>query len=687
MAYPAMDEFGRKLAAVDDPLSFLAGIFQRSPVAYQVYDAEGRCVLTNDSFRRLMGVDPPPGYRLLGSRTGGGHGMADLLRQALRGETVSAPTFWFDPHEVRSDPAPDARPVAVSCTAFPLQDVGEEPAHVVFAFLDQTTERLYQRRLARRGEALRAIARRERETRRALEEETARLDASRMHLVASQRIAAVGSWELDLGIADLNANPLRWSDECFRVFGFEPGSVEVSNELFFSRVHEDDRAAVVEAVRRALDTGTVYSIEHRVVLPDGTQRIVHERAEILRDPVTGAPFRMIGTTQDVTEQRRLQDALARAQRMEIVGRLAGGIAHDFNNILTAILGFSQLAEDPATPEASRTAFLRQVGEAAERGATLTRRLLAYARRDMVRCERLDVGDVVRRLRPALAEAVGEGIALEVTEPTEPCIVRIDRGHLEQVLRNLVANAREAMVDGGTVTVATGTDRAPGSVVGEARSVLLTVRDDGPGMSREVLAQAFEPFFSTKGPSRGSGLGLALCQGIIERHGGSISIESAEGAGTTVLVRLPASDGGGTATPVPARTPPPALAAAATAAGRVILLVDDHPQVRAVAEEALRGAGFRVITAADGLSALAAAAAAPSLDLVVTDMVMPGLTGRDVIERLRAERPDLPVILCSGYSDDPHLAADLQAHRIPFLPKPFTADGLVATVRRALRIAP
>lgn len=394
----------------------------------------------------------------------------------------------------------------------------------------------------------------------------------------------------------------------------------------------------------------------------------------------------------IEEQRRaeaandaLEDELRRSQRLEAVGRLAGGVAHDFNNLLAAIMSFAELAEGGADDPSVRD-DLAEIRRAAERGADLTRQLLAFSRREGGEVERVDVGHVVDDLRRLLGRTLPDHVDLVVRRADDLPAVLADAGELEQLVLNLVVNARDAIGESpGRIDLAldqvelgeADVVALPG--IGPGPAVRLQVCDDGGGMAPDVQARAFEPFFTTKGSGTGTGLGLATAYGVVRRSGGHIGIASTPGEGTTFTVHLPAA--GPTAhAPAPGADAPP------EGRGERVLLVEDEAPVRRATRRILQRAGYQVVDAADGSLALDAAhREAP--DLLLSDLAMPGgLTGVDVAEQLRARRPDLPVVLMTGHSGEAADGPTLAAWR-PILRKPYATRTLLEAVRAALDGAP
>ena len=410
--------------------------------------------------------------------------------------------------------------------------------------------------------------------------------------------------------------------------------------------------------------------EGAIVTKDGEERLISWRHRVLS--VDGQPRGTISFGLDVTEQRSLEEELRQSQKMEAVGRLAGGIAHDFNNLLTAISGYGELALGKLDGNPARD-YVEEMQRASERAAQLTRQLLAFSRRQVLQFEVLDLNAVVADLERMLGRLLGERVQFKTRLDGSLAATKADPGQIQQVVLNLALNARDAMPNGGTLTISTKNAGA---------HVLLTVTDSGEGMDEETLARAFEPFFTTKPAGEGTGLGLATVYGIVKQTGGDVVVRSTPGRGTEIEVSLPRTRAA--VADRPDADPPDSEDASAT-----VLLVEDEEVVRRLVAEMLRGAGYRVVEAGDGADALAAAER-EDVELLVSDVVMPGLSGPQLAERLLEERPDLRVLFISGYTADAIAShADL-APKTAFLPKPFTRAALIgalADLRRETLAAP
>src|SRR6059058_3482897 len=387
---------------------------------------------------------------------------------------------------------------------------------------------------------------------------------------------------------------------------------------------------------------------------------------------------------DVTDQRRLQQQVLQSQKLEAVGRLAGGIAHDFNNLLTVITSYSDLLLEDLAPGDAKRDDLEQVRKAADGAAALTRQLLAFSRQQVVEPRVVSLNTVVEGLQQILRRVIGEDIELEITLAPDLGAVRADVGQLEQVLMNLTVNARDAMATGGRLTVETANaehdpeyarDQEAAAV---RRFAMLAVSDTGCGMDEATMWRIFEPFFTTKEPGKGTGLGLATVYGIVKQAGGFIWVYSEPGQGTSFKIYLPEVDA--TAERAGASTAPADLPRGT----ETVLVAEDEAAVRAVTREVLERQGYVVLEAPHGAAALDIAAQHRGpIQLLVTDVVMPGLSGRQLADRLARLRPDTKVLYVSGYTDDAVVRHGVLEAGIAYLQKPFTIDSLARKVREVL----
>ena len=383
---------------------------------------------------------------------------------------------------------------------------------------------------------------------------------------------------------------------------------------------------------------------------------------------------------DVTDQRRLQQQLTQSQKMEAIGRLAGGVAHDFNNLLTVITSYSDLVFQDLPPDDPRRDDVDQVRKAADGAAALTRQLLAFSRQQVLEPKVIDLNSVVDNLKKILQRVIGEDVELTTVLTGDLAAVKADVSQIEQILMNLAVNARDAMPTGGKLTIeTTNVDYDPERQQrsdGSRKFVMLAVTDTGTGMDEATKAKIFEPFFTTKQPGKGTGLGLATVYGIVTQAGGCIWVYSELGHGTSFKIYLPQVDAVATTAAV-ARVDLPR-------GTETVLLVEDAAGVRAVATQVLQRQGYRVLEASDGEDALHLAARHQgAIDLVLTDVVMPRVGGRELAERLLAVRPDTRVLYMSGYTDDSVVRHGILEGGVAYLQKPFSPEGLARRVREVL----
>jgi PAS domain S-box-containing protein len=440
----------------------------------------------------------------------------------------------------------------------------------------------------------------------------------------------------------------------------------------------DDRVLVDGSIDRLVRLGRLTLEDGVYRRKDGTKVAVAIDALVVEE--RGRPI-VLNAIRNLSETLALEAQLRQAQKMEAIGRLAGGVAHDFNNILTAILGYSDLVLMGDAPADVRQ-NVEEVRKGAERAAALTRQLLAFSRKQVLQPLVLEMNDVVRNLDPMLRRVLRENVRIVHVPDPHLWRVKADPGQIEQVLINLAVNASDAMPEGGTLTIGTrnvnlGTREVGGIPVQPGAYVLLEVSDTGHGMDAETLAHAFEPFFTTKERGKGTGLGLATVYGIVKQSGGYLQALSERAKGATFRIYLPrvhgAADSPSNVSPHPTNV----------RASETILLVEDEEAVRGLAQTVLRARGYRVLVAESAEAALGVARAHPErIHLLLTDVVLPGMDGHRLASVLRVERPEIAVLLCSGYFD----AGEGVDKNERLLRKPFTPDALVETVRLTLHRA-
>jgi|JI6StandDraft_1071083.scaffolds.fasta_scaffold01995_1 PAS domain S-box-containing protein len=630
------------------------------------------------------------------------------------------------------------------------------------------------------------------------------LRASEATMAVAQHISHFGSWELDLTIpGDVTANTLRWSDEMCRIVGYQPGTVTVTNQLFFDHAHPDDHAAIRQAVAEAIRERRQYSISHRLIRADGVERIVHETARIFFDDQTGRPLKMVGTTHDITEQRKSEETLReqaalldkaqdailvrdldnhirywnqsaerlygwtaqealgrsilgllyqdptamlaateivrtqgewvgeieqrardgrplvvegrwtlvrddqgrpktilaintditqrkkleqqflRSQRMESVGTLAGGIAHDLNNVLTPIMMAIELLKMEET-HPQRLSILNTIESSARRGADMVRQVLSFARG--VEGQKLEVRlcRLMHEIEDIIRETFQKNIHIITEIPAGLWVVDGDSTQLHQVILNLCVNARDAMPEGGTLTLSASNEVLDASFVGlnldskVGPHVAIQVEDSGSGMTQEIINRIFDPFFTTKELGKGTGLGLSTSQAIIKSHGGFIRVYSEVGRGSKFWIYLPArTDAAAHPTDDPQADVP-------AGKGELILVVDDEEAVRQITRHILETFGYRVMLAADGAEATALYAThQQDIAVVLTDMMMPAMDGAATIKALLHLNPHVRIIAASGLSANGMVAKATAAGIRHFLPKPYTSTTLLKALQDIL----
>ena len=463
------------------------------------------------------------------------------------------------------------------------------------------------------------------------------------------------------------------------VYGRPCASLHADPRSWLDAVHPEDRDRIrsVAAARRSHG----FDHEYRLLRSDGDVRWIRDRAFPVRG-ADGAIERIVGLASDVTDRKAAEMQMHQAQKMESIGRLAAGIAHDFNNILTVINGVAELAgsELGDGPLRDDIAAIRQ---AAMRATGLTRQLLAFSRQQVLKPEVLRLNAVVEEVEGLLCRVLGEDIRVEVRLDPDVRSVLADPGQIHQVILNLAINSRDAMPQGGVLSIETrsvivseaGARRHPGLSPGRYSVLVLT--DTGAGMDAATRQRLFEPFFTTKAPGKGTGLGLATVHGIVKQSGGEIEVESEAGSGTTFTIYLPESESA-------AEHHGDAPVASAAHGAECLLIVDDDAGVRAMTRRVLERQGYHVIQADDGAEALALMEqCGDTVDLLLTDVVMPGMSGIDLARRLREARPSLRVLFISGYSEDAVDRHGVLGESMKFLAKPYSVSGLLQEVREAL----
>jgi two-component system, cell cycle sensor histidine kinase and response regulator CckA len=789
-------EKGQGLDFMADHRALLEGLFLESPVAFQVYRADGHCLLVNRAFRELFGAEPPPEYSIFEDDVLERQGFLGLVKKAFGGETVRVPPHWYDPRELRQLEVQQGRRVGIEVTLFPLRSSAGAVEHVALCFKDVTAELERGRERDELGSTAEALRRREEELATILDgigDAVVATDTRgrilRMNSVAErlsgwvaaeaegshfsdvfriidevkrevvhdpvERVLAEGSVVglashgilvtregklrviADSGapIRDAQGNArgvvmvfrdettkrasdraLRESEERFRAT-FEQLAVGVAHvatngrwlevnrrladivgytrEELLERTFQDityppDLEADLESMRQMLSGElSSYSLEKRYVRKDDSLVWIELTVSLVRDAL-GEPKYFISVVQDIDSRKKAErlideiaDQLRQAQKMEAVGRLAGGVAHDFNNTLSIILGHGELVMQRLAPGDPTREDVKEVTTAAERAASLTRQLLAFSRQQVLEPKVIDLNAVLREMYKMLARLIGEDV--EIRTLTEPGLgsVLVDRTQFEQVLLNLVVNARDAMPLGGTLTLETANVEFDAAYVVEhpeaslGAHVMLAVTDTGIGMDPETSSRIFEPFFTTKDRDKGTGLGLAMVFGTVAQSGGHISVQSEPGRGTVFRLYFPRTNAKPQVEHV--RT----VAPVNLHGTETVLLVEDDEQVRRVVSQMLRRYGYHVHEARSADDALRVIETVQGIHLLLTDVVMPRTSGPELARRIGSRCPGLKVVYMSGYPDDAVVRHGTFDAGAAFLQKPMTPVSLARKVREVL----
>jgi signal transduction histidine kinase len=509
------------------------------------------------------------------------------------------------------------------------------------------------------------------------------LRRSETYLAEAQRLSHTGSfgWRPSSG-------EIYFSEETFRIFEFDRATIPTVELIMSQRVHPEDVVSWRQVVERAAHEGRDYAHEYRIRMPDGTVKHLHIVAHATRTDTGEVDF--VGAVKDVTEEKwaqaereRLGQRLRQAEKMEAVGRLAGGIAHDFNNVLAGVYAYGEMALDEAPADSRLRRYVQNVLNAAARGRKLVEQILIYSRSQRGKREPIDATHVVAETLELLRGSLPARIRLETSAPATPVVVIGDATQLHQVAMNLCSNAIQAMPAEGTLrvmldTIELSAERAlaHGTLVA-GRYLRLIVEDNGSGMDEAILARIFEPFFTTKDVGQGTGLGLSLVYGIVTDWGGALDVKSAPRQGSTFTIYLPRSD-----TPLPTAESAPATPPRGH--GERVLLIEDEPSVLAATTDVLSRLGYEAVPFSDTHAALAAFEAAPArFDVVVSDEVLPGLTGTGLARVLRRHRPDLPIVLVSGCGGAILTHDALASGVSELLVKPVQSRELAAALARVL----
>ena len=634
-------------------------------------------VLLRDRDDRIL-LSNPAAARVLG-----------LPRERLHGATSPAPG-WELVREDGTPCPPDQLPSALAART------GQPVRNAIIGVINPTQhERRWLQvtaapRLRSDGALLHVLVTIVDVTDRKRAEEAVRASARRLTLAISATSDAVWEWNYQTG--ETYYSP-RW----YEMLGLSSDG-PASLDAFRALCHPEDIEPTMKAIEREVNSPQSggWALEFRMRRGDGTWAWILGRGNVVERDAWGRPLMVAGTNADITQRkeaearrRDLELRLAQSHRMESMGRLAGGVAHDFNNILTVINGYSDLLLGSLDLDTASKEMLTDIRNAGERAAALTRQLLTFSRHQVIAPDTHELNIVVADTERMLQRLIGEHITLRTRLSPDYLWVRADAGQLSQVIVNLAVNARDAMPDGGTLTVATSDeilDPAQAAAVAPdarpGRYAVLTVSDTGTGIPVELQELVFEPFFTTKGPGRGTGLGLTTVHSIVKQCDGLLTVKSEPGSGTTFTIYLPAVDEPGLA---------PSHAAEHAPIHRdrkTVLMVEDEAAVRHVVQLMLERMGMHVLAALDAQDALRVIQMhAGPIDLLLTDVIMPGLNGRQLAERVQALRPTIRTVYMSGYTDDAVVQQVVRHSDALYLQKPFDAEALSRTLRQALDAAP
>lgn len=486
-----------------------------------------------------------------------------------------------------------------------------------------------------------------------------------------------------IAVVDVRGNRIYNSPSYQRILGYSLEELQGTHGL--EQVHPDDRQLVEDAAREARDRGVGRSIEYRVRHKDGTWRILESGSNVVRGS-SGQVEKLVIVNRDVTARKQLEEQFRQAQKMEAVGRLSGGVAHDFNNLLGVIIGYAEFLQERLDSADSVQGIIDEILKAGKRAASLTRQLLAFSRMQVLDPKVIDLNGAVSDIEKLLRRLIGEDIELRTVLSPDLRRVKADQGQLEQVIMNLAVNARDAMPQGGKLTISTENFQMDDAFVRRypfpvqtGSYALLRVTDTGTGMSAETKARAFEPFFTTKEKGKGTGLGLATVYGVVKQSGGYIDVESASGQGTTFLIYLPRVDA-----EIDAQQHSLRDESRSSGGTETVLLVEDEESLRKLTRATLETGGYRVLEAKDGTDAARASSAFDGpIHLLLTDIVMPGMGGRALAQELSRCRPETKIVYMSGYTGQTYSSQGTLEPGTDFLAKPFTREVLSRKIREVL----
>lgn len=485
-----------------------------------------------------------------------------------------------------------------------------------------------------------------------------------------------------IAVVDTQGERVYNSPSYEKILGYTPD--ELNGTTAADQIHPEDRDRVMKAASEARRTGTGTTLEYRMRHKDGTWRTLESRASTIVK--NGTVEKLVIVNRDVTQRKSLEEQFRQAQKMEAIGRLSGGVAHDFNNLLGVIIGYGEIVQEGTPAESPLRGCVDEMLKAGHRAAGLTRQLLAFSRQQVLDPRILDLNAVVRDMEKMLKRLIGEDIQLVTSLSPELVRIKADQGQIEQVVLNLAVNARDAMPEGGELTLHTSNfhmdeefvSRYPYPVLA-GDYVRFTVNDNGVGMDAATRARVFEPFFTTKEKGKGTGLGLSMVYGVVKQSGGYIDVTSEPGVGTYFNIYLPRAENA-----ADSQKPFSELCVAALKGNETVLLVEDETSLRTLSRHLLELCGYQVLEAENGSAALKISEDnSRNIDLLLTDVVMPGMSGRVLADQITTQRPEIRIVYMSGYTGQTVGQHGVLAEGSFFLPKPFTRESLAAKVREAL----